>query len=350
MLTRAHIQASVPGAEQRPAADRSELARRIIIAVIVSGVSGLAARYTQALHTHATDFAQLWHAARGLLHGIDPYSVVGPGRTFDWPFPLLYPLTAVIVTVPFALLPLQAANLLFVALGTGALAWVITARRERAGHWSALCSWTYFEVSHTAQWSPLLMAAARTPPMAFLLACKPTLGVALFAGYPSRHALLGGAALALLSLLVDPSWPWRWVATLGAATHMSAPVMHVTYGGPLLLLALLRWRRPDARVLAAMACVPHTTLVYETLPLFLIVERWYEGAFLAIAGMVVAYIRLDRSDYDAWVWNTGNWLTLFMYLPCLIVVLRRPNAAPPCHAGRERIGPHSTSAPRHAHK
>ena len=48
-------------------------------------------------------------------------------------------------------------------------------------------------------------------------------------------------------------------------------------GGALVLLALLKWRRPEARLLAATACVPHTLLPDETLPLFLVPQTWLEA-------------------------------------------------------------------------
>ena len=62
---------------------------------------------------------------------------------------------------------------------------------------------------------------------------------------------------------------------------MTAPVTYVTAGGPLILLALLRWRRPEARLLVALGCIPHTTMLYEALPLFLVARRWQEGVLLA---------------------------------------------------------------------
>src|SRR5689334_6881561 len=61
----------------------------------------------------ASDFAQLWYAARAWRYGMNPYDVVGPGRAFPWPFPLLYPLPAVIVAVPFSFLPVRLAEALF---------------------------------------------------------------------------------------------------------------------------------------------------------------------------------------------------------------------------------------------
>src|SRR5688572_16934095 len=76
-----------------------------------------------------SDFAQVWHAARGLLDGHNPYDMVGPDKPFLRAYPLPYPLTAVLVGVPFALVPLWLANALFSAAGAGLLAWGLTSER-----------------------------------------------------------------------------------------------------------------------------------------------------------------------------------------------------------------------------
>jgi hypothetical protein len=151
------------------------------------------------------------------------------------------------------------------------------------------------------RWSPAL-----TPSLGFLLACKPTIGAALFAGYPTRRAFITASVFALTSVVIYPSWPWYWFEGLRHTAHMTAPVTHLTAGGPLLLLALLKWRRPEARILAALSCVPHTTLLYETVPLFLIVRRWYEGVVLVLLTVVVEFLPADRSQYDPWIWATGH--------------------------------------------
>jgi hypothetical protein len=99
-------------------------------------------------------------------------------------------------------------------------------------------------------------------------------------------------------------------------------------GGPLVLLALLKWRRPEARLLAAMACVPHTLLPYETLPLFLVPQTWLEACVL-LAGTTLAVILhgvgAPYASATEWVAASGVWTIWCVYLPCLVMVLRRPN-------------------------
>ena len=87
-----------------------------------------------------TDFAQLWYAARALPHGVSPYTVVGPGKGLEGSFPLIYPMPAVLLAVPFSLVPLRLADALFCAVGAFALAWAITRDRLANPQWWAFGS------------------------------------------------------------------------------------------------------------------------------------------------------------------------------------------------------------------
>jgi hypothetical protein len=96
----------------------------------------------------------------------------------------------------------------------------------------------------------------------------------------------------------------------------------------LVLLALARWRRAEARLLVAMACVPHTTAPYETIPLFLLPETWREAialwalAILAYVGQYAMGPYASQNDY----WESGaKWIVLLMYLPSVAMVLWRKN-------------------------
>ncbi len=284
----------------------------------------------QALHSHPSDFAQVWYGARALVMGNNPYDVVGPGRAFSWPFPLLYPVTALLAAIPFAVIPLRVANLLWVVGSAAVLVWALTRERLWTPKLWVFASGAYFAAVHLAQWSPLLTAAAFLPPLGFAFVAKPSLGAALFVAYPSRRALVSAVTIFVASILVFPSWPVFWIQSLHATGHMSAPVMHVAAGGPLILLSLIKWRRPEARLVAALACVPQTTLLYETVPLFLVVNKWYEGLALAIASIVASFwpVPPQTVAYEMSLWATGNVMVLSLYLPCVVFILTRPNHDP----------------------
>jgi hypothetical protein len=98
-----------------------------------------------------TDFDQLWHAARALTAGNDPYAVVGPGRPFQWDWPLYYPLPAVLFAVPFTFLPVLVARIVFSALGAALLGWAVAPRLRT--HWPLVLSAAFIISVSRAQWA-----------------------------------------------------------------------------------------------------------------------------------------------------------------------------------------------------
>src|SRR6185369_13491046 len=119
-----------------------------------------------------------------------------------------------------------------------------------------------------AQWSPLLIAGALAAPLAWALTCKPTLGIALFAYRPGwRSAIVAGAMLAL-AFTLQPNWVGEWLVAARTVVAHPAPVMKAWGFVP--LFALLRWRRPEARLVAVMSLVPQNLYFYDQLPLWLV--------------------------------------------------------------------------------
>ena len=106
-------------------------------------------------------------------------------------------------------------------------------------------------------------------------------------------------------------------------------------GGVLLLLALLRWRRPEARLLAALACVPHLAVLYDTVPLFLACRARWEAWLLVALSYVTLVVTINMvtpgMGLVAALARTWPALLLLMYLPVLVLVLRgdRPSASLP---------------------
>lgn len=295
---------------------------RILAAIAIGEICAVLAWAIQ--YGGRTDWAQIWFGARALMHGISPYDVVGPGRAFEWQFPLLYPLPAIVIGVPFALAPLAAAVGLFAGCSAALLAFALT--REHWYRLLLLLSAPFLLAMLSAQWSMLLTAAVLLPPLGFILVAKPTVGAALWLYRPSRWSVLGGTLLVLVSLAARPTWPREWLVTLAHTGHMVVPIMHA--GGPLLLLALLRWRRPEARLLIALACVPQTALLYEMVPLMLIPATLGElTLFIALSYAVFgwwAHLRPFATVADS-VAASVHMVVPLLYLPCLLMILRRPN-------------------------
>jgi hypothetical protein len=138
-----------------------------------------------------------------------------------------------------------------------------------------------------------------------------------------RGALAAAAVLAL-SFLVLPTWVGDWRAGLGKLDYHPAPIL--TFPGALAALALLRWRRPEARLLVAMACVPQLLFFADQLPLWLIPRTKRETMALSacsLAAFLGWFVLLKPGDY--YVMKAAPWVTSFLYLPALVMVLRRPN-------------------------
>jgi hypothetical protein len=147
---------------------------------------------------------------------------------------------------------------------------------------------------------------------------------------------MGALLLTALSFLLIPGWVRPFLQASFTMPHTTPPVLRP--GGFLLLLSFLRWRRPEARMLGVLALVPQTTLLYEMVPLLLIPQTWRE--MLAICGLsLVAGAFMLRTDPSHHL--TSSILTLWpaflllAYLPCLFLVLRRPNAGSPAPRANE---------------
>jgi hypothetical protein len=311
------------------------VSRKTALRLLITVALGLAfAWYADAFRvTHdlpPSDFQQPQLAAALLLTGENPYAAIGPDRPVAHQFRLIYPATAAVVAMPFTALPPRAADALFVGLGVAFLAWALTRHTLRNPQLLVFASFAMATAAQTVQWSPYLTAATMLPWLGVLYACKPSVGLAYLIAYPSVWSALGAGALALATVILWPWWPGEWLAAVGTVTHMSAPVTRP--GGFLLLLALLRWRRPEARLLAALACIPQTPVLYEAVPLFLIVSTLKEGLLLAVltaaSGRIVNALGADL-DYNAWMMLSGQWMLWMVYLPCLAFILRRANVAVP---------------------
>lgn len=272
----------------------------------------------QTVQPGFVDWRYFWTAGHALWIHANPYTAVhalGTGQ------PLYYPGPAVLVLAPFGLLPIRLGWLAWSAVG--GLAYGYAAQRYGRGLWVGLLSASFGEAILFGQWSPLLTAAAVLPALGFLLAAKPSIGSALFVLRPHRYALIGALSLTVLSFVVLPSWPVDWLLALRQTNHVP-PVFRP--GGFLLLLAFLRWRTPEGRMLGLLALVPQTTSLYETLPLFLLARTRWEGYGLAVLSYVVAFGQGGWDDgLTIGAEMASRWPVIFLglWLPALGLVLLR---------------------------
>ena len=114
-----------------------------------------------------------------------------------------------------------------------------------------------------------------------------------------------------------PRWPLLWVHQFGNYEHF---VPLLVFPGPLLALALWRYRDRDAWLLFLAAIVP---------------QRWYFDAFILwlIPKTRRELIWTSALSWGAGIWRwyhsphsfseVGRWIVVWMYLPMLLVLLLR---------------------------
>ena len=286
-----------------------------------------------------SDFDVIWEAARALRHGQSPYAAIAADPAYPERFPLYYPLPAVLLGLPLSWFPFRAARFLFAALGGAVLGGTIG--RQRPEIWPVLMSFPFLHAAHNAQWTPYLAAALLVPALGFVAAAKPNIGLAVLAGSRSRRAavlLVGGSAVVTLaSFLIRPGWLGEWREALASAEHFRPLLLRP--GGFLMLLALLRWRDPDARLLLGLVLVPQTGLHYDALPAMLVSRTKLQALGLVLASNLgtIAMPLLDR-PVAAWAdatWLTGILLLCTVYLPALAIVLSRSGSISRWFAARD---------------
>lgn len=264
-----------------------------------------------------SDFDFLYDAAARLLRSENPYP-----PTTRW-FP--YPLPAVLLAVPFTAIPLELARPIFDILVGWAFVYALW--RYRAPYaLLAVGSGAYLFALRSGQTTPLMVAAALVPALGFLLAVRPNTGAALWIGRPSRMALLGASLFLGLSLVVRQSWPWDWWLALPLDNAVLMPPVLRPFGF-VLLLAALRWRTPEGRLILAIAFIPQSTLPYELVPLALIpANRLEMGIFVVCSWIAVAAAEWLHVSPSMIEWRATGWLVTLgaVYLPMLYLVLSRP--------------------------
>jgi hypothetical protein len=250
-----------------------------------------------------TDFDLLYNAAVQLIRGENPY-----------PIAMRYPLPAVLVAVPFTAIPLGPARLIFDVLVGWAFVYALWRYRGTFAILAVL-SGAYLFAMLNGQTTPLMLAASLIPALGFLLAVKPNTSAALWLARPSRMAVLGVSAFLLLSLLVLPSWPLNWWTALQQDnTDLVPPVLRPF--GLVLLLAALRWRSPEGRLLLAIAFIPQNALPHELVSLALIPANLVEMGIYVAGSWIAVAVAADQTA-ATWPATLGA-----VYLPMLYLVLR----------------------------
>jgi hypothetical protein len=271
----------------------------------------------------AGDLAGPLEGARRILRG-EHAVYAEPYAPYASKYALSYPLTASFAVLPLAPLPPRVAAAIFVALTTGTAAFVLSRRRLDElllfASAPAVFAWCW------AQWSPLLLIQGIGAWTVLFGACKPQVGVAMFAFRPGRRGWIWAALFVAATLAWSPTWPLDW---LRGSIHAPDEITEhagalFAPGGILLLAAAWRWRDPRARLLLALTIVPNRLWFYDQLYLGLIAETsrrkivWVAATWLAALAWGVA--RQITGGEARFVLELS--LVVLVYGPALFFVLK----------------------------
>jgi hypothetical protein len=219
------------------------------------------------------DFNWALDTATALMQGQDPYAF--EPSSLKVPYPLLVALFG----APFVALPKPLAAAIFFGASSGLLAYGIL-RSGEPWRLVVFASFPYIYALMFAQWSPLIAASWFFPALAPLLVLvKPNIALPVALNRLTWRGVAFAGGVLLVSLLIYPSWPWRWLEMTGEYAQI-IPLLTLPFG-PALALALVRWRDERARLLAAMSALPFRG-VYDLVALWLIPRSLHQAFLLAM--------------------------------------------------------------------
>jgi hypothetical protein len=281
---------------------------RVLISIAMGLVSGIFCCYLMVrLQQGAGDFTWAIRLAQDLLGKRNPYAT--PGQ--------LYPLPSALFALPFVAARPEIAAGTFYGISTALLAFGIS--RRGYCHLLIFLAYPYWAGMLTVQWIPLIMASAFFAWLLPATLAKPQIG----APVALTHLGWKGAVACLvtigLSLVVMPHWIPLWLAQLGGYAHF-IPLLVIP--GPILVLALSRYRERDAWMLFLASCTPQRWF-YDPFFLWLIPRTRRQIVYTAglswIPGMWLWYHRPHSFT------EVGRWTVLWIYLPMLLALLLRTN-------------------------
>jgi hypothetical protein len=290
------------------------LQRRLVLAIVLGMACGLAS-YLRLRESDllAADLTWAWRGARALLAGQNPYQVIQPTGANPFDAPLFYPLPALFVFVPLAWLPAPVAAGVFMAISTALLVFGLT--RDGYGRLPLLASVPFLNSVIWPQWAPLIAAAALLPALMPLVLAKPSIGLAAFAARGTWRSGLICAAVLGFSVLVLPSWPLDWLAAIRRHGGL-VPLLYLP--GPLVLVALVRWRDWRGRLLAMLAIVPQIS--YDSLLAWLVPQTFRQSAALTLLSWCAVFT-WGPANRAGIVSESLSWVSAWIYLPACAMLL-----------------------------
>jgi hypothetical protein len=158
-----------------------------------------------------------------------------------------------------------------------------------------------------------------TPNLLFFLFIKPQLALPFFLTQkPNRIGILLAGVLLAVSLILYPSWISDWFHTVH--NFIGSPPLLTLPLGPLILLALIRYRDKRSWLLVLMSAMPQR-MVYDQLGVLLVSENRKQTLFLVLCSWISFPFVLYYHGWENVPFGWQQWVLFASYLPALVVVL-----------------------------
>jgi hypothetical protein len=279
---------------------------RIVVSSLVGIVSGSICFFLmKRTHLGAGDFVWAIHMAQRWVGHRNPY---------DEPWQI-YPFTAGLFGLPFVRVAPEVAAGIFYGLSSALLAFGLT--REGYHRLLIFLAYPYWIGLLYVQWSPLIAASAFFPFLLPATMAKPQVGIPIFLSRFSLPGLYACIGIAVASIIALPRWPMLWLSEIGKYQHFFAILV---LPGPLILLALLRYRDRDAILLLATSCMPQRYF-FDTFILWLIPQSRREILITVVFSWCAGIWRWYHPPHA--ITEVGRLIVLSTYLPMLVILLLR---------------------------
>jgi hypothetical protein len=279
---------------------------RILVSTAIGLASGIFCWFLLAhFHQGAGDFRWAIEAAQYLLARRNPYTDSQQ----------LYPLPAAVFGLPFLKIPPDVSGGMFYGISSALLAFGLT----RHGYHRLLIflAHPYWAGMLAAQWGPLLMASAFFPLLLPATLAKPQTGIPVALTHLTRRGLIACVVVTLITFILMPNWLVLWTRQLSGYQHFY-PLLVLP--GPLLVLALFRYRDPDTPLFLLTALLPQRWF-YDQLILWLIPKTRKEILWTAFWSWGAGLWRWYHTPHS--FAEVGRFAVVFIYLPMLAVILVR---------------------------
>lgn len=300
--------------------------RRLYTSIVFGILPAFVAHMHAVMDKTPRDFFHFRAVAFAALHRQNVYDAA-PG--------LPYPLPGLLLVTPWTFLPPAEATALFMFLGGAFFAWALMAEgyAPLLGYFSS----GMLFAAQVGQWPPMFAGAFAVAPLGVFLIVKPHVGFASFVARPTWWTVGSAVVCTVLAFALQPTWvhDWRESVVLSGVHFGAEGAGKFQYtapialpGGVLALAALARWRRPEARLLAVLACVPQSLHLYEIVPLALVPRGWIQSAiYVGMSHVIWRILFLERpfTNYVDYTTASGKLYTLLIFLPLTAMVLLRPN-------------------------